>query len=80
MDAALTNYEIRRKIIERFDITLGESTISTERRNLGFHFRGCWKNACFAKRDKFPEWLMVWGRSATGSNPSVNFVHMAWGG
>jgi hypothetical protein len=39
LDAALTNREIQTKIIEQFDVTIGESTVSAELQNLGFHFR-----------------------------------------
>jgi hypothetical protein len=38
-DAALTNRETGTKIIERFGVTIGESTMSAERQNMGFHFR-----------------------------------------
>jgi hypothetical protein len=39
LDATLTHCEIRTKIIGRFDVTIGESTVSSERQNLRFHFR-----------------------------------------
>jgi transposase len=39
LDAILTDREIRMKIIERFGLTIDESTVSTERQILGFHFR-----------------------------------------
>jgi hypothetical protein len=39
LDATLSHREIRTKIIERFGVTIGESTMSAEHQNLGFHFR-----------------------------------------
>jgi hypothetical protein len=39
MDARLTNYKIQKITMERFSVTLGGSTVGTERRNLGFHLR-----------------------------------------
>jgi hypothetical protein len=38
LDVNLTHREIRTKIIERFGVTIGESTVSAERQNLGFYF------------------------------------------
>jgi hypothetical protein len=39
LDTTLTDREIGTKIVERFGVTIGESTMSAERQNFGFHFR-----------------------------------------
>jgi hypothetical protein len=39
LNATLANREIRTKNIEQFGVTIGASTVSPERQDLGFHFR-----------------------------------------